>query len=54
MTTCLATVSSDLNIGKAHPRPYSVHGLEVVAQDLVYSWMFPSNSTSELPRILRP
>jgi hypothetical protein len=41
MTTCLAAVSTELTSAKLAPGPHSVHGLEVVAQELVYSWDAP-------------
>ena len=38
MSACLTTLSSELQAAALTPGPHSVHGLEVAAQDLVYSW----------------
>jgi hypothetical protein len=38
MAECLAKLTTELQSPPMAPGPHSVHGLEVVAQDLVYSW----------------
>jgi hypothetical protein len=41
MAACLAALSTELQSAALTPGQHSVHGLEVVARDLVYSWDAP-------------
>jgi hypothetical protein len=38
MAECLANLTTELQSAALAPGPHSVHGLEVVARDLVYTW----------------